>query len=69
MADDYEKDITENLGDNRNLILLGVRADADIDHLAKEKIQLLSENRLLREIMAEGSHTMKGQELIKQLGT
>jgi hypothetical protein len=32
MSNDYEKDITEALGDNRHLILLGCRADADIDH-------------------------------------
>lgn len=56
----YEKEITENLGNDRNLILLGVRADADIKHLNKE-------NRLLRQIMSEGSHTIKGQELIKEL--
>jgi hypothetical protein len=56
----YEKDITENLGSPRNLILLGVRADADIEYLNKE-------NKLLRLIMSEGSHTAKGQEYIKQL--
>jgi len=33
MNDTYEKDVTESLGNSRNLILLGVRADADIKHL------------------------------------
>ncbi len=32
----YETEITENLGNDRNLILLGVRADADIQHLKKQ---------------------------------
>jgi len=41
----YEKDITENLGDNRNLILLGVRADADINYL-KEEIEKLKKGHL-----------------------
>lgn len=40
MFDVYEKDITENLGDNRNLILLGVRADADIKHRNQRIIEL-----------------------------
>ena len=35
MRNVYETDITKNLGNNRNLILLGVRADADIHHLKK----------------------------------
>ena len=43
MSDTYEKDITENLGDDRNLILLGVRADADIDHRDKRIAELKKE--------------------------
>lgn len=37
----YEKDITENLGDYRNLILLGARADADIKYLNDKEIEFL----------------------------
>ena len=36
MSNAYEKEITANLGNSRNLILLGCRADADIDyHLSR----------------------------------
>ena len=42
MNSTYEKDITDNLGNHRNLILLVARADADIQHLNKaiEKIKV-----------------------------
>jgi hypothetical protein len=37
----YEKEITENLGDDRSLILLGVRADADIHQLNKKRREIV----------------------------
>jgi len=43
MSDHYEKDITKNLYSHRNLILLGVRADADIDSLRKRIAELEEE--------------------------
>jgi len=40
MSNAYEKEITKNIVNDRNLILLGCRADADIDYL-KERIKAL----------------------------
>ena len=40
MSNAYEKEITRNLGNNRNLILLGCRADADIDNLTAQVAEL-----------------------------
>ena len=41
MKASYEQEIKESLGDGRALILLGVRADADINHLSKKQLELL----------------------------
>ena len=40
MKSSYEQEITENISNDRNLVLLGVRADADIEHLNKRIAEL-----------------------------
>jgi hypothetical protein len=47
MSEIYEKDITQALGSARDLILLGVRADADIDYRDKRITELRAKIALL----------------------
>lgn len=69
MKGDYEKDISENLGDDRNLILLGVRADADIKHRndrIRELLGLLANGR--RYLMATNQDTLSAGDALEAFG-
>lgn len=59
MSDTYEKDIIENLGDARNLILLGVRADADIDYRDKKIKRLLKRSPDRNKVIEEYKEILK----------
>jgi hypothetical protein len=51
MSDAYEKDITRSLGSARELILLGARADADIDYRDKRINELRAKVALLEKVV------------------
>lgn len=48
----YEKEVLDNLSNNRNLILLGVRADSDIAFLKKKIKRLEGKIKSLEEIIS-----------------
>ena len=56
MSNAYEKEITSNLGNRRNLILLGCRADADIDYrndkIASLEAQVKTQDAIINDTSA-----------------
>ena len=53
MSNAYEKDIGGNLNSRRNLVLLGVRADADIDYRDQKIAKLTAERDKLLTLISD----------------